>query len=152
MENLTIRWQRLVDEHGQTCHRCGATEQAVDRAAANLRQALQALGIEVRLEKSALSSADFSQAPLESNRLWIGDAPLEHWLDATAGASLCCSTCGGASCRTLKVADETYEAVPVELIIQAGLLAAARLLGRTPTGCCLPAEPSAKGGCCGEHC
>ncbi len=26
MKTLTIRWQRLVDEHGQTCDRCRSTE------------------------------------------------------------------------------------------------------------------------------
>jgi len=149
MKTLKLRWQRLVDAHGQTCDRCGATEQAVRRAAADLGQALHGLGIEVRLETSVIKPEDFTQAPLESNRLWVGDEPLEHWLDASAGESQCCSTCGDASCRTLKLADTTYEAVPFELIIKAGLLAAAQLLGHTPAACCSPAEPAAEGGCCG---
>lgn len=148
MKPLTIRWQRLVNEHGQTCDRCGTTEQAVRRATADLAQALQGLGIEVRLETGMINRDAFAEAPLESNRLWIADVPLEHWLDATAGESPCCSACGDASCRTLKVADATYEAVPVELIIKAGLLAAAQLLGHAPANCCSPAGPAAKGGCC----
>ena len=150
MKTLKLRWQRLVDAHGQTCNRCGATEQAVQRAAADLRPALHGLGIEVQLETSVINPEDFSRAPLESNRLWIGDEPLEHWLGASAGESRCCSTCGDASCRTLKLADATYEAIPVELIIKAGLLAAAQLLGHTPAGCCSQPEPAAGGGgCCG---
>lgn len=144
MQPMTIRWQRLVNEHGQTCDRCGATEQAVQRAATALRQALHGLGIEVRLETSVIDPGSFTEAPLESNRLWIDDVPLERWLDATAGESPCCSACGDASCRTLKVADATYEAIPVELIIKAGLLAAAQLLGRNPASCC----SAAKGDCC----
>lgn len=148
MKTLTIRWQRLVDEHGQTCDRCGATEAAVTRAAADLRQALHILGIEVRLETSALSPARFAQAPLESNRLWIDDVPLEQWLGASTGASRCCSACGDASCRTLSVADMTYEAIPAELIIKAGLLAVARLPDPVPARCCAPADKDGDRGCC----
>lgn len=147
-KTLTIRWQRLVNEHGQTCPRCGATEQAVRQATADLRQALRILGIDVRLETSQLSPADFAQAPLESNRLWIADVPLEQWLGAAAGESRCCSACGDANCRTLEVADATHEAVPAELIIKAGLLAAAQLPDDA-SGCCPTAQAtSGHGGCC----
>lgn len=147
MKTLTIRWQRLVDEHGQTCDRCGATEVAVRRAAADLQQALHILGIEVRLETSTLSPASFAQAPLESNRLWIADVPLEQWLGATTGQSRCCSACGDASCRTLSISGTTYEAVPADLIVKAGLLAAAQLPDRIPASCC-PSKTDVDGGCC----
>jgi hypothetical protein len=149
VKTLTIRWQRLVDERGNTCDRCGATGQAVRRAAADLRQALQHLAIDVRLETDTLSHATFTQAPLESNRLWIGGVPLEDWLGATSGQSPCCSACGDAHCRTLDVAGVSYEALPVELILKAGLLAAARLLEAAPAACCPSINDSAGAGCCG---
>jgi len=141
MKTLTIRWQRLVNERGETCERCAATEQAVRDAAAALRQALHGLGIAVRLETDMLGPAGFAEAPLESNRLWLDDIPLEQWLGASSGASPCCSACGNAHCRTLELAGQSHEAIPAELIIRAGLLAAAQLLGRPASACCEQAAP-----------
>jgi len=134
---LHIRWQRLVDESDQTCDRCGATGSAVVGAVEMLKRALQELGIEVVLKTEALSQATFAQDPLESNRIWIGGLPLEWWLSASSGKSQCCSACGDAECRTVTVDGKTYEAIPVELIIKAGLLAAARLFQpESSEGCC----------------
>lgn len=149
MKTLEIRWQRLLDAQGRTCDRCGATEQAVRQAAADLEQALHVLGIEVQLKVHQLDPARFAQAPLESNRLWIADAPLEHWLGASSGQSRCCSACGDSDCRTLQLGEQVYEAIPAELILRAGLLAAASLLDDRPSACC-PSEPQAAvdTGCC----
>ena len=47
METITIRWQRLVDEKGQTCTRCGATGERVQSAVKKLKKALVELGINV---------------------------------------------------------------------------------------------------------
>jgi len=146
-KTLTIRWQRLVNEHGETCPRCGATEQAVRQATKDLRQALRILGIDVRLETSRLSLAEFTEAPLESNRLWLADVPLEQWLGAAAGESRCCSACGDANCRTLEVANATHEAVPAQLIIKAGLLAAVQLPDDA-SECCPTTQPSIDNGRC----
>lgn len=148
LKTLTIRWQRLVNAQGQTCDRCGATEQAVRKAATDLQQALGVLGIDVRLEASTLSPTDFAQAPLESNRLWIADVPLEQWLGAAAGESRCCSACGDASCRTLELANATYEAVPAELIVKAALLAAAQLSGSAGKCCSFPTAVADENNCC----
>ena len=137
MKVLQVRWQRLVDATNQTCDRCGATGSAVEGAVAMLKRALQELGIEVVLKTEALSQATFAQDPLESNRIWIAGLPIEWWLSATNGKSQCCSACGDADCRTMTVDGKTYEAIPVELILKAGLLAAARLLQPDqPEGCC----------------
>lgn len=150
MKTLTILWQRLVDERGQTCDRCGATETAVEDAVQTLQRSLGELGIAVVLEKRTLNQATFREAPLESNRLWIAGEPLEKWLSATTGESQCCSTCGDADCRTVTVDGETYEAIPAELLVKAGLLAGAQLLQSAPrSACCAPSAPSQqKSGCC----
>lgn len=150
MKTLQIRWQRLVNEQGETCDRCGMTEAAVTAAVHQLKQALQGLGIDVTVSKEALSSTEFHEGPLESNRIWIGNKPLEQWLSATTGQSRCCAACGNADCRTLTVDGQTFEAIPVELIIRAGLMAAAELLQNSSgETCCEPEAPEpSSGGCC----
>lgn len=155
---LKIRWQRLVDESGKTCDRCGLTETAVGDAVGKLKRSLKELGIDVVFEKEALSPAMFIKGPLESNRIWIGGEPLEEWLSAKSGQSVCGSVCGGSECRTVTVDGKTYEAIPAELIVKAGLLAGAQLLtgesgaaccptGRTPQGnpACSPPSQCGKG-------
>lgn len=150
MKKLNILWQRLVDEHGQTCDRCGTTETAVEEAAQKLKRSLNELDIDVVLEKKTLSPSTFLKDPLESNRVWIAGEPLENWLSATTGQSKCCSSCGDSDCRTVTVDGKTYEAIPAELIVKAGLLASAQLLHSEPRGsCCPPAEsPKKSSGCC----
>jgi len=150
MKTLKILWQRLVDEHGQTCARCGATETAVEETVKKLKRCLKELDIDVDLEKKVLSSSAFLNNPLESNRIWIGGEPIETWLSATSGQSKCCSACGDSDCRTLTVDGRTYEAIPPELIVKAALLAAAQLLqGESCSSCCPPVEsPNKSGGCC----
>lgn len=150
MKKLHIVWQRLVDERGQTCDRCGTTDTAVVEAVQKLKRSLKELGIDVVLEKKTLSPSTFLKEPLESNRIWIGGEPIEKWLSATTGQSKCCSTCGESDCRTVTVEGRTYEAIPAELIVKAGLLASAQLLHSEPhVSCCPPAEsPQSSSGCC----
>jgi DNA mismatch repair protein MutH len=114
-------------ETGQTCERCGTTGAIVVRAYNRLKRALAELGIEVRLETEALDFTTFTNDPLQSNRIWIGGRLLEDWLGASVGQSPCCDVCGGSECRTLAIASNTFESVPEEFIIKAGLLAAAEL-------------------------
>ncbi|MBD3639546.1 MAG: DUF2703 domain-containing protein [Marinobacter sp.] len=150
MKALTIRWQRLVDEKGRTCDRCAATESGVEAAVDKLKRALGELDIDVVLEKNTVDPATFNKDPMQSNRIWIGDRLLEDWLAATTGQSQCCSTCGEADCRTVTVGGKTYEAIPSQLILKAGLMAGAQLLdpqfpeGYGPAVC----APEGKGGCC----
>jgi hypothetical protein len=146
---LKILWQRLVDERGQTCDRCGTTETAVDEAVQKLKRSLQELGIDVVLEKKTLSPAAFLMDPLESNRIWVAGEPIEKWLSATSGRSQCCSACGDSDCRTITVDGQIYEAIPVELILKAGLRAGAQLLHDKPqASCCQPAESQMRSSSC----
>ena len=155
MKTLTVRWQRLVDEEGQTCKRCGSTEKEVQEAIASLRKSLGALGIDVVLEKKALSPEVCAKDISQSNRIWVGKRTLEEWLGAQVGKSPCgsCPADLGekVECRTVTVGGKTYETIPAELIIKAGLVAGSQLV-ETPSGesCCPPPGPAKNAGpsCC----
>ncbi len=155
MKTLTIRWQRLVDEEGQTCKRCGSTEKEVQEAIASLRKSLGALGIDVVLEKKALSPEVCAKDISQSNRIWVGKRTLEEWLGAQVGKSpcgFCCADLGEkVECRTVTVGGKTYETIPAELIIKAGLVAGSQLV-ETPSGesYCPPPGPAKNAGpsCC----
>lgn len=123
MKTLSIVWQRLVS-HGQTCPRCAGTGDEVERACQQLRAQLLPLGIEPVLETQEIDEATFKADPSASNRIWIAGQPVEKWLDASVGSSQCCSVCGDSECRTMDVGGATYEVVPEELLVKAGLIAA----------------------------
>jgi hypothetical protein len=129
---LAIRWQRLVDTGGGTCDRCGETERSVDEAHRLLAAALQPLGIRVGLAKTQISPEQFKHDPGESNRIWIAEQPLETILGAKTGLSRCSGCCGDSACRTITVVGRTYETVPPELIVRAGLKAAAEMVRPSP--------------------
>jgi hypothetical protein len=128
MTPLHIVWQRLVDSRGQTCNRCGDTYEALQSAVTKLKAALAPLGLEPVLETKVINEELFKGEPSESNRIWIEGRPMEEWLDATVGASRCCSVCGESECRTIEVEGAVFEAVPEELILKAALIAATRAL------------------------
>lgn len=144
MKILRIKWQRLVYDEDKTCERCGATGREVHSAVEKLKTALKPLGIEVVLEEKALAAAECAKDVSQSNRIWIGERPLEEWLAAQVGKSPCSVCCEeikeDVECRTVEIAGKTYEAIPVDLIVQAGLLAAAEMVKNKPTDvpCCEP--------------
>lgn len=137
MNSLLIHWQRLVKD-GETCQRCGSTYQNLVAAVGKLQVALRPLGIEPVLETEELDEASFGARPAESNRIWIAGRPLEAWLGARVGESRCCLVCGDRPCRTVELDGSSYEAIPTELIIRAGMMAAAAMIGpvTTTASCC----------------
>lgn len=137
MRPLRIVWQRLVDSRGRTCTRCGATQDALASAVAKLKGALAPLGLEPTLEIREIGEAAFKNDPSASNRIWIGNRPLEEWLGARTGSSQCCSVCGDSECRTVEVGEAVFEEIPEELILKAALIASAQALapaGDAPSG------------------
>ena len=128
MKSLPIVWQRLVSAKGETCDRCNATYQEVQRAVDKLIPALRPLGIELSLEIKEIDESAFKADPSESNRIWIAGRPLEDWLDASVGSSPCCSVCGTSPCRTVELENATFETIPETLIVKAALAAASQLL------------------------
>ena len=127
MRILTIRWRRLVDEKGRTCPRCQSTGDTVSNTFQKIEKALAELGITVDLKTEAIDLPMFTSDPLQSNRIWIGGRLLEEWFGGTEGQSRCCEVCGEFDCRTISVDNDTYEAIPEDLIVKASLLAAAAL-------------------------
>lgn len=128
MNTMTIEWQRLVDNNGQTCNRCSCTGDSTEAAVSKLKRCLAEAGIEVRLEKKSIDQAAFSADPLQSNQILIDGRTIEAWLGGITGHSPCCGPCGDNECRTVSVDEKMYEAIPEELILRAGLLAAAEKL------------------------
>ena len=125
MKTLLVEWQRLLDDQKQTCPRCSSTEQEVEKAVKELNQLLEPSGVVASLVKKAIDPEIFKKDVLQSNKILIAGKLMEEWLGAKTGQSKCCETCGDAECRTVVYADETHEAIPADLIVRAGLVAAA---------------------------
>lgn len=163
MKPMPIVWKRLV-KGGETCTRCGNTGRELEAAVAKLATALRPLGIEPVLETREIDEDAFKANTSESNRVWIADKPIEAWLGADVGMSRCCAVCGDSDCRTLEVGGRTYETIPEEQFIKAGLMAASQMMatgsspdqaatscgGSSETASCAPTQERAKGGCCGN--
>lgn len=125
-KTLVITWQRLVFD-GDTCPRCGRTEGELDKAVVRLSKKLGPAGINVVLKKVELSLAQFKKNPIKSNRILFNGRSLEDISGAGTGQSQCCGACGDKKCRTVLIRGKSHEIVPAEIIIQAGLVAAAEL-------------------------
>jgi hypothetical protein len=131
MKSLPILWQRLVSEQGTTCPRCHSTGEEVQRAVEKLKLALEPLGVTPELQVKEIDQATFIQDTLQSNQILIAGQTIEHWLGGQAGSSRCCNECGDNDCRTVEVGGQSYEVIPEELLIRAGVIAAARMLDPT---------------------
>lgn len=131
MKFLPIVWQRLVSSLGSTCPRCQGTQEEVQKAIERLKIALEPLGMQPTLEILGLDQATFRHSPSESNRIWIAGMPMEYWIEGKAGSSRCCSECGDNDCRTLELGGATYEVIPEQLLVRAGLIAATTMLDPT---------------------
>lgn len=125
---LTISWQRLVSDGG-TCPRCSSTENELSQAVEQLGKSLSPLGIKVELHKTELSLDEFKEDPLKSNIILFNGMALEDLIEAETGQSQCCDVCGDEACRTMEVGGESYDAIPAEMIVKAGLIAGARIIG-----------------------
>jgi hypothetical protein len=134
-KELYIVWERLLVEN-ETCPRCGTTEAELNKAAGMLQKSLAPLGITVNIEKKEITLAEFKTDSTRSNRIMINGRTLEEWLGAQSGQSPCCDVCGDEECRTVEVAGETYEAIPADLIVRAGLVAAAAIPITPPDAPC----------------
>ena len=133
---LKIKWKRLISK-GETCPRCGSTEEELRKAVSTLNKSLAPLGIKVILEKEQLSITEFKEDPLQSNRIWINNRLLEDWIEGRVGHSPCCDVCGPHDCRTVEVQGQIYDTIPAEIIIKGGLSAASQLVRpRTDESCC----------------
>ncbi len=121
-KSLVISWQRLVSD-GSTCPRCGSTEDELDKAVSQLKEKLNPQGIEIILRKEEITLDEFKQNPLMSNRITFNGQSLEELLNAKIGHSKCCNVCGDEECRTTEIKENSYETIPADLIVEAGLKA-----------------------------
>ena len=129
-KTLVLEWQRMIDEDGNVC--CGSedTRLAVETAREELAEELKDHGIKVILTKSDFSPAECRDCPERANRVLVGGQGVDYWLGAEVGKSPCEGFCKQAlgdkgSCQNLIYEGKTYEVVPAELIVKAGLTAAA---------------------------
>ena len=132
-KTLVIRWQRLTESSGDTCSRCGNTEQSIDEAGRLLTASLKPTGVRVSVVKERLTPEQFKRDASQSNRIWIAEQPLEDILGAKSGVSRCSGCCGDSDCRTTVVDGRTYETIPPELIVRAGLKVAANMIQPAPS-------------------
>ncbi len=135
MNEFIISWQRLVSD-GETCPRCGGTEENLEKAVSSLKKSINPLGLNVIFKKKKLSVKEFKEDPLKSNLITINDKPLEYWINGKVNESQCCDVCGPNDCRTITVGEETYEEIPSNLIIKAGLIAASNMIGNNENKSC----------------
>lgn len=139
---ITVRWQRMVMETGDTCDRCSSTQTEVRLAAGTLRRCLGPLNIEVALEETPMTPEVCARDMSQSNRIFVDGRPLADWLRGKIGMSPCgpcCEKLGErVECRTLAVDGQTYAVIPARLIVRAGLLAAEASLAKVadPRSCC----------------
>lgn len=119
---LTITWQRLVTK-GNTCPRCGSTEDELGKAIRVLKKQLKPNKIDVVLKKSELTLDEFEENPLESNRILLNGKTLESLINAKTGQSKCCDICGDNKCRTLEIDGESHEVITSDIIIKTALKA-----------------------------
>lgn len=119
-KNLTIVWQRLIIDEN-TCPRCGSTEEELNKAVLQLKEKLNLLGVDVSLEKIELTLEEFKKDPQKSNRILLNGHLLEDVISAKTGKSQCCNECGDEKCRTIEYGDKSFEIIPAELIVKAGL-------------------------------
>ncbi|MFW5804142.1 MAG: DUF2703 domain-containing protein [bacterium] len=57
-------------------------------------------------EKEELNISEFKQDPLQSNRIWINQQPLENFIKGEIGQSPCCDLCGSPDCRTIEIKEK----------------------------------------------
>jgi hypothetical protein len=133
---LVLQWQKPTSEVCLACQKCGVSEKEIEKACVELQKQLAPKGIEVKL--GAEKTGD-PQTPTAGG-MYICDVPLEVWL---SGESLT-DPCENAQKRgnpevmrrTFWSDGQSYEIVPADLIVKAGMRAADMLqqLGKIDPG------------------
>ena len=144
MKSLQIEWMHL-DVNGETCERCGDTGNALRETVSSLQKELSALGCEIRMKETVLTSEEIAQ----SNQILFDGKQIEELIDLKTEHNYCasCSDLIGqeTECRSVIFHGERYDDVPPEAIREAVFAA----LGLEDA-----AEKSVeKSGCgCGKNC
>ncbi len=148
MRKLEIKWQRFVSD-GETCSRCASTEEELAKAASELEDFLNKVEIEIVVKKEEFTKEEFDKDPLGSNRIWINERSLEELVELKSGQSECSGVCGPSDCRTIEDGDKSYETIPSNLIVKAGLKVATRMFSEEmEEKCCSYTDLDNEGCCC----
>lgn len=123
MTKVTVEWQRLVDEKGETCDRCNKTYLNLEKVISLVKPFFENFGIDIEFSKKALSMDEFQKNPLLSNQIIIDGKPLEEILNLKVGQSSCCGPCGDNECRTIIDGSLEKEEVEERLILKSILKA-----------------------------
>ncbi|MEM7145340.1 MAG: DUF2703 domain-containing protein [Verrucomicrobiota bacterium] len=150
---LKIRWKRLVvGEEEKTAPEFASAESALDRSVAALKKALTPLGVEVILQKAGVTQAEFDKDPMISNRIWINGAALTTYLPESKVGSVRDEESGNLY-RTVSFAGGQFRDIPPQLIVHAGLIAAADSVKETLTDAqALEVFGTPKAGCADSSC
>ena len=127
---LKIRWKRLVDSTGQTAAIHSATEQGINAAVQTLKASLEPLGVEVVLQKADMTQEQFTEAPLNSNRIWLNGKLLETYLPDTKSGQVQDKE-SKIAFRTVNFGGTAFKDVPAKMIEHAGVIAAADSMKET---------------------
>ncbi len=162
VRTLTIAWHKVTEDDGSICDLSTFTQQTVEQASEELSQALAPAGVDIVVK--TLTPEKVEGGDCLCNRVLIQGRYVDEWLGAEMVKTACSgcpnqagcpktggsgSACGGQ--YALIHQDETYNIVPANLIVMAGLIAAADLTGEqiTYSGC--PGAGACKGECiCGN--
>jgi len=142
---VVLSWQRPQAAACKGCEKCGPTQAEMQKAAAQLNEKLAGRGVRVRVEE-AVGARPGKKAIVSGTNVWVCDVPLETWLGAGIGVKPCDCSSGGQSmsCKVVNLNGQSYQVIPADLVVRAGLLAADMLIEqgsidpaavKTPRGC-----------------
>jgi hypothetical protein len=138
---LVIRWQHAVCKNENPCERCVNTPLEIQQAYENLRESLAGLGIIVTMEEKKIKQHD--------DHIYINDHDIIDLLKGERTKTECANCFdekgNPRTCNSLKLGDKTFEVIPAELIMKAGLMAASELITATPEPPCGEKKTPCKG-------
>jgi hypothetical protein len=159
---LTVAWHKILDEDGSVCDLSVDTEAVVKQACDELRRVLAPDGVDVVVK--TLSPAKEDGADCLCNRVLIQGRYVDEWLGAEVTKASCsgcpnqagCTegtaptvTCAGKTHMTYR--GKTYEIIPSNFIVMAGMIAAADLTGEKISYEACPGVDVCQGECiCGR--
>lgn len=149
---LYLQWQKASAEKCSDCDKCVTNVKEVKAAYKTLKRELADKGVKVKLRE--IKHANMAPATPSASNMWVGDVPLELWLDARAETKPCggCekNPAGGMLHSSLVVNGQTYDSVPANLMVQAGHKAADHLLTNGSIDPASFAKPAGGCGGCGS--
>jgi hypothetical protein len=159
VKTLTIAWHKVTEDDGTVCDLSTRTQQVVEQAAKDLRRTLAPNGIDVAVETITPAKVEGSQCLC--NRVLVQGRFVDEWLGADVVKAPCsgCADRGacpksaesGSACAgqtAMAYQGNTYEIVPANLLMMAGLIAAADMSGQVVSYGACPGKTAPCAGTC----